>query len=68
MAQNHRLNVGRLIADLGGPAHVAEAIGVSRTTPYRWMKRNFMSSPTMEKLKDAFPALVLENYFTTTGA
>jgi hypothetical protein len=68
MAQNHRLEVDRLVDDLGGPARVAAAIGVSRTTPYRWIKRNFMSSRTMEQLKDAFPSLVIEDYFTTTGA
>jgi|GEM_PF-1890590 len=67
MLPSHRFDVAKLVADLGGPAYLARVIGVSRTTPYRWINRSYLSSPVMERIKDAFPTLNLDPYFTTTG-
>ncbi|MFO0448266.1 MAG: hypothetical protein ACK52I_06315, partial [Pseudomonadota bacterium] len=58
-----RLNVGRLVMDLGGPAVVARSIGVPRTVPYRWLQRNYLSSRVIERLKTAHPELNIDHYF-----
>lgn len=58
-----RLNIARLVADLGGAASAATAAGVSRTTPYRWIERHFISSRVLERIKRSRPDLVIDDYF-----
>lgn len=58
-----RLNVHKLVHDLGGPAKVASIVGTVRTAPYRWIKKNYIGSPTLAKIKAAIPQLDLNYYF-----
>ena len=58
-----RLNISALISDLGGAAKVAEIAGVVRTAPYGWVKRNYVSSSVLEKIKSANPDINLDFYF-----
>jgi hypothetical protein len=60
---DHRLNLTRLIADLGGAAEVAQLCGVVRTAPYGWVKRRYVSSQVLERLKTAKPDFNLDPYF-----
>lgn len=58
-----RMNVGRLVEDLGGAAKVAAAVNKSRTTPYSWIKANYISSQNLALIKGAHPDLDLDLYF-----
>ena len=58
-----RLNIAALIADLGGATRVAEQAGVVRTAPYGWIRRHYVSSEVLERLKAANPDLDLDCYF-----
>jgi hypothetical protein len=58
-----QLNVQKLIDDLGGPTRVAAITGVVRTAPYGWVKRRYVGSPYLEKIKAARPDLDLDSYF-----
>lgn len=58
-----RLNIEALICDLGGAAEVAKIAGVVRTAPYGWVKRNYVSSSVLEKIKTAKPDIDLDLYF-----
>lgn len=62
-----RLNIERLVGDLGGAAEVAKAINTSRTVPYGWIQRRFLGSRAMEALKTAFPQLNIDHYFEDTN-
>lgn len=57
------LNVARLINDLGGAAKVAAIAGVARTAPYGWIRRRYVSSQVLERIKEAEPHLSLDAYF-----
>ncbi len=57
------LNVARLVNDLGGAAKVAAIAGVARTAPYGWIKRRYVGSQTLERIKDAVPDLSIDAYF-----
>jgi len=59
-----RMNIALLIDDLGGAAEVAKITGVVRTAPYGWVKRNYVSSSVLEKIKTANPDIDLDHYFT----
>lgn len=63
MQMEKRLNVAKLIRDLGGSAKVAQIVGTARTAPYSWVKRNYIGSPTLAKIKAAMPQLDLNYYF-----
>lgn len=65
MTKAVRLNVRRLIDDIGGAATAAQLAGVTRTAPYRWVKDGYLSSYVMEKFKAAHPELVIDDYFET---
>lgn len=58
-----RLNITALIHDLGGAAAVAEMTGTVRTAPYGWVKRSYVSSQVLEKIKTAHPDIDLDHYF-----
>lgn len=58
-----RLNIASLIDDLGGASEVAKLCDVVRTAPYGWVKRSYVSSSVLEKLKSANPDLDIDNYF-----
>ena len=59
------LNIRRLIADCGGGPAVAKIAGVCRTAPYGWVRRRYVSSIVLEKIKQANPHLDLNQYFET---
>lgn len=58
-----KLNVPRLIENLGGPRKVAEVGGFNRTAPYGWIQRGFISQRTMERIKTVWPDLDLNLFF-----
>jgi len=58
-----KLNISALIRDLGGAAKVAEIAEVVRTAPYGWVRREYVSSVVLEKIKAAKPELDLDHYF-----
>ena len=57
-----RFDIERLVNDLGGPAAVAAEIGYSRTAPYGWIKRDYVSSRVLCLIKDKFE-VALDTYF-----
>lgn len=63
MQTEKRLNVARLVSDLGGARQVAATLGIVRTAPYRWIRHNYMGSKTLAKIKALHPALDLNYYF-----
>jgi len=58
-----KLNIQRLIADLGGASAAAKITGTVRTAPYGWISRNYVSSSVLEKIKSHDPDLDLDAYF-----
>tara|TARA_R100001509_G_scaffold44585_1_gene24216 strand:- start:2065 stop:2292 length:228 start_codon:yes stop_codon:yes gene_type:complete len=58
-----RLNIEKLITDLGGASSVAKITGVVRTAPYGWMKRRYISSQVLEKIKEHAPDIDFNDYF-----
>lgn len=45
-----RLDVERLIHDLGGPSVLSAKIGCSRSLPYKWMERGRISAEGWEDI------------------
>lgn len=58
-----KLNIQRLIDDLGGAASAAKLAGVVRTAPYGWVARQYVSSVVLERIKSNKPDLELDSYF-----
>lgn len=58
-----RLNLAQLVNDLGGAAAVARMTGVVRTAPYGWIRRRYVSSQILERIKAEHPDLDLDAYF-----
>lgn len=58
-----KLNISRLIEDLGGASAAAKITGTVRTAPYGWISRNYVSSSVLEKIKSHDPDLDLDAYF-----
>ena len=58
-----RLNLAALIRDCGGASATAKIAGVVRTAPYSWMKRRYISSRVLERIKEARPDLDINIYF-----
>ena len=58
-----KLNIQRLIDDLGGASAVAQIAGVVRTAPYGWINRAYVSSVCLERIKSQKPELDLDLYF-----
>jgi hypothetical protein len=58
-----KLNVRRLIEDVGGAKAASDATGAPRTAPYRWIKTGRFSVGVLERLKAAAPHLDLDDYF-----
>jgi hypothetical protein len=61
-----KLNIARLVGDVGGPTKITEKTGICRTTPYRWMTSNFISNRHLEALVTAFD-ISLDHYFEETN-
>lgn len=55
-------NVHKLIDDFGGVSNFAEAVGICRTTPYRWLKGADISLRNLEIIKSNID-VTLDNYF-----
>jgi hypothetical protein len=58
-----KLNIQKLISDLGGASSVAQITGVVRTAPYGWVSRSYVSSHVLEKIKEHDPDLDIDIYF-----
>lgn len=58
-----RLNIKRLVRDIGGVTVVANTLGICRTAPYRWLKEETVSLPTLCRIKTAWPDIDLNHYF-----
>ena len=58
-----QFNIQKMIADLGGAAALARSIGVGRSVPYGWLRRSYVSSVYLSKIKQVWPALDLNHYF-----
>jgi hypothetical protein len=63
MSVQYRLNINRLFRDLGGPSAMARYTGHPRTSFYRWINSDSVSSKLLEDIKTAFPDLELDFYF-----
>jgi len=63
MKTEKRLNVAKLVRDLGESAKTAEITGTNRTAPYGWIRRNYIGSTFLAKIKAAVPQLDLNYYF-----
>jgi len=61
--QDLRINVARLVSDLGGASAVAKMVRKARTTPYSWIRSGYISSENLALLKSARPDLDLNKYF-----
>ena len=59
-----KFDIRRLVSDLGGASSVAQKLGITRTIPYQWMDRDYISSTYLAKIKEAHPALDLDEYIT----
>ena len=57
-----KFNVKKLIDDCGGGSNLAKTIGVSRTSPYRWMDQDMITSTKLSDIKKHF-ALDVDIYF-----
>ena len=64
--QTPHFDVAKLIADMGGAAHVARLTGKSRTAPYRWIDQGFISTKILAVLKEADPSIDMDAYFRNT--
>lgn len=62
-----RLNVARLIDDVGGVAVLTQKTGITRTAPYRWAQAGGISSYNLERIIDAFPHIKIGEYFERDG-
>lgn len=51
-----KLDVARLIDDLGGPAVLSAKIGCSRSLPYKWIERGRISAEGWEDIMTHLPA------------
>ena len=56
-------NATKLVEDCGGVHKVAEALGKTRTAPYRIMRTGYIATPVLCKLLDSYPNLNLNDYF-----
>lgn len=59
----HKLNIAKLVRDLGGATKTAQLCSVVRTAPYGWISRGFISSVVLEKIKTAKPKMKIDLYF-----
>ena len=58
-----KLNIKKLIEDMGGATKVAKIAGVQRTAPYGWIRQGHIRSTFLEKMTTAHPHLKLDLYF-----
>ena len=56
-----QFDIQQMLTDLGGASNVARRIGVGRSVPYGWVRRNFVSSVYLSKIKEEWPALDLDH-------
>lgn len=58
------MRIKEMVDDCGGASALAKNIGVSRTTPYRWINQGALSSRALNKIKAAYPTLDMNKYFS----
>ena len=63
-----RLDVAGLVADQGGARRVAQIVGVSRSTPYRWIREGSIGFRLVEALLANDPRLDLREYLREVPA
>lgn len=61
-----KINIARLVRDLGGPTEIAKKTSICRTTPYRWITSDYISSNHLGALVTAFD-ISLDQYFEDTN-
>ncbi|MDG1415951.1 MAG: hypothetical protein P8R39_11405 [Alphaproteobacteria bacterium] len=54
--------VDKMVDELGGASKAAEAAGLPRTAPYRWLRSMSLSLDTLLRIKTARPEIVLDNF------
>jgi len=64
MKTTQRLDVTRLIADLGGPGFIHKVTKLERTNLYGCMRRGKMTSDQIAVLLAHWPSLDLRRYIT----
>ena len=57
-----KLNIKRLVTDLGGVKITSLKLGLSRTTPYRWIEQGHMSTRILEEIKTMNPEIDINKY------
>tara|TARA_B100000214_G_scaffold151771_1_gene108662 strand:- start:3563 stop:3790 length:228 start_codon:yes stop_codon:yes gene_type:complete len=62
-----KLNIKKLIDDMGGATKVAEIAGVQRTAPYGWIRQGHIRSTFLEKMTTAHPDIKIDQYFEERG-
>lgn len=55
-------DIERLVADCGGASALATRLGVSRTTPYRWINQGMISSRMLARIKQCQPNITIDDY------
>lgn len=58
-----KFDINKMLEDLGGCEAIANHLGVSRYVPYGWVRRNYVSSVYLSKIKDVWPDLDINSYF-----
>ena len=59
-----QFDIHKLLLDLGGAGNVASRLGVGRNVPYGWLRRDFVSSVYLSRIKEVWPETDLDQYFT----
>jgi len=57
-------DVQRLVSDLGGATKVSSQLNITRTIPYGWIRRRYISSTYLARLKEVNKSLDLNQYVT----
>lgn len=55
-------DIEKLVADCGGASALAQQLGVSRTTPYRWINQGMISSRMLARIKQCQPTITIDDY------
>jgi len=57
-------DIERLVNDLGGARQVSSTLKTGRSVPYGWIRRGSVSSQYLSQIKEAFPSVCFDQYFT----
>lgn len=57
-----RLDIARIIRDLGGATEVSRRLDIPRSAPYRWLERGSLKVSVLDRLLTEWPELRLDDY------